>query len=124
MIDDSRLGVQTEEEEFEFEKSHFLAVMPEKVLVPLPNAEVPELISMVVDGILKASDLSNDEAQVRRASRATGSATPLSQLVSGYRSLAEGMCPALDSRACVRHLILHAQNDEPNRPQSAILTQG
>jgi len=57
-------GFQTEEEEFEFEKSHFLAVMPEKVLVPLPNAEVPELISMVVDGILKASDLSNDEAQV------------------------------------------------------------
>jgi len=43
---------------------HFLAVMPEKVLVALPNAELPELITMVTDGILKASDLSNDEAQV------------------------------------------------------------
>ena len=43
---------------------HFLAVIPEKVLVALPNAELPELITMVTDGILKASDLSNDEAQV------------------------------------------------------------
>jgi hypothetical protein len=55
---------QTEEEQFEYEKMHFLAVMPEKVLVALPNAELPELITMVTDGILKASDLSNDEAQV------------------------------------------------------------
>ena len=57
-------GFDTGEEKFDYEKTHFLAVMPDKVLIPLPKQELPELISMVVDGILKASDLSEDEAQV------------------------------------------------------------
>ncbi len=51
-------------------QAHFLAVYPEKVLVALPNAELPDLISMAVDAILKASDLSADEAQVRDMTRA------------------------------------------------------
>ena len=54
----------TGEEKFEYDKKSFLALMPDKVLVPLPQQELPELISMVVDGIMKASDLSEDEAQV------------------------------------------------------------
>ena len=57
-------GFDTGEEKFEYEKSSFLALMPDKILVPLPQQELPELISMVVDGIMKASDLSEDEAQV------------------------------------------------------------
>lgn len=34
------------------------------LLVSLPNEDLPSMIGMVVDGILNASDLSNDEAQV------------------------------------------------------------
>lgn len=45
-------------------QTNYLAVLPSKVIVPLPNAELPELVEMVVDGILKASDFSADEAQV------------------------------------------------------------
>lgn len=57
-------GFDTGEEKFEYEKSSFLALMPDKIRIPLPQQELPELISMVVDGIMKASDLSEDEAQV------------------------------------------------------------
>uniref|UniRef100_A0A7S0NC19 Ubiquitin carboxyl-terminal hydrolase n=1 Tax=Hanusia phi TaxID=3032 RepID=A0A7S0NC19_9CRYP len=57
-------GFQVDEELFDYEKSNFLALLPDRVLIPLPNQELPELISMVIDGILKASDLTEDEAQV------------------------------------------------------------
>ena len=57
-------GFDTGEEKFDYEKTNFLALMPDKVLIPLPQQDLPELISMVVDGIMKASDLSEDEAQV------------------------------------------------------------
>jgi len=57
-------GFDTGEEKFDYEKTNFLAVMPDKILVPLPQQELPELITMVVDGIMKASDLSEEEAQV------------------------------------------------------------
>ena len=57
-------GFDTGEEKFEYEKTNFLALMPDKILIPLPQQELPELISMVVEGIMKASDLSEDEAQV------------------------------------------------------------
>jgi hypothetical protein len=43
---------------------NYLAVFPSKVLVALPNTELPELVGMVVDGVLKSSDFSADEAQV------------------------------------------------------------
>jgi ubiquitin carboxyl-terminal hydrolase 5/13 len=57
-------GFDTGEEKHEYEKTNFLALMPDKILIPLPQQELPELITMVVDGIMKASDLSEDEAQV------------------------------------------------------------
>lgn len=45
-------------------QTNYLAVYPGKVLVALPNTELPELVGMVVDGVLKSSDFSADEAQV------------------------------------------------------------
>jgi ubiquitin carboxyl-terminal hydrolase 5/13 len=58
-------GFQVEDEPFEFEKTHFLAIMPSRVLVALPNAELPDLIDLSVQAIFKASDLSESDAQVR-----------------------------------------------------------
>ena len=57
-------GFQVEEELFDYEKTHFLAVMPARVLVALPNSELPDLIDLSVQAILKASDLSESDAQV------------------------------------------------------------
>jgi hypothetical protein len=58
-------GFQVEEEPFEFEKTHFLAIMPSRVLIALPNVDLPDLIDLSVQAIFKASDLSESDAQVR-----------------------------------------------------------
>jgi hypothetical protein len=57
-------GFQVEDEPFEFEKTHFLAIMPSRVLIPFPNAELPDLIDLSIQAIFKASDLSESDAQV------------------------------------------------------------
>ena len=40
------VALQVDDEKFEYEKFNFLAVMPEKLLIPLPQPEVPERIQM------------------------------------------------------------------------------
>lgn len=57
-------GFQVEEESFEYEKTHYLAVLPSRVLISLPNVDLPDIIDLSVQAILKASDLSENEAQV------------------------------------------------------------
>jgi ubiquitin carboxyl-terminal hydrolase 5/13 len=57
-------GFQVEEESFDYEKKNFLAIMPSHILIELPNTDLPDLIDLSVQGILKASDLSENEAQV------------------------------------------------------------
>ncbi len=37
---------QVDQEQFEYEKTNFLAVMPEKVLIPLPQPEVSLSLSL------------------------------------------------------------------------------
>eukprot|EP00301_Raphidiophrys_heterophryoidea_P003463 c11563_g1_i1.p1 GENE.c11563_g1_i1~~c11563_g1_i1.p1 ORF type:complete len:840 (+),score=204.41 c11563_g1_i1:24-2522(+) len=49
-------GFQTDDQKYETVKHHFIFLVPEMVSVPFPDPQLPELVSMVANGVLNHAD--------------------------------------------------------------------